>query len=98
MNDYISRETVLSKCQQIWNNADETAEIGVVIINIVDELANFVKNIPTADVQPVKHGRWERRTSRIYACTECTNEVTDRQRKNYSFCPYCGVLMDGGSE
>lgn len=54
MDDYISREAVLSKCQQIWSNADETTEIGVAIINIVDELADFVENIPSADVQPVK--------------------------------------------
>ena len=58
MDDYISRKAVLSKCQQIWSNADETTEIGVAIINIVDELADFVENIPSADVQPVKHGRW----------------------------------------
>lgn len=50
------------------------------------------------EVEPVKHGRWERRMTKIYACSECTNEVTDRQRKNYSFCPYCGAIMDGGSE
>lgn len=54
MNDYISREAVLSKCQQIWSNADETTEIGVAIINIVDELADFVENISSTDVQPVK--------------------------------------------
>jgi hypothetical protein len=57
MNDYISREAVLSKCQQIWNDADETTEIGVAIINIVDELVDFVENIPSADVQLVKHGK-----------------------------------------
>ena len=57
MDDYISREAVLSKYQQIWNNADETTEIGVAIINVVDELADFVENIPPADVQLMKHGK-----------------------------------------
>lgn len=57
-----------------------------------------IEDIPTADVQPVKHGRWERRMTKIYACSECTNEVTDRQRKNYSFCPYCGSKQDLGGD
>ena len=48
--------------------------------------------------EPVKHGWWERRSSKIYACSECTNEVTNRQKQNYSFCPFCGYLMDGDSE
>ena len=26
MNDYISREAVMSKCDDIWNNADETTD------------------------------------------------------------------------
>ena len=78
MDEYISREEVINI----------TAETGAW------ETQNRVRELPAADVQPVKHGRWERRMTKIYACSECTNEVTDRQRKNYSFCPYCGALMN----
>lgn len=48
----------------------------------------------TADVEPVKHGRWERRMGKIYTCSECNNGVSNRQGQNYSFCPYCGAIMD----
>ena len=100
MDDYISRKAVLSKCQQIWSNADETTEIGVAIINIVDELADFVENIPSADVQPVKHGRWID-NGMVYTCSECNSSVP----KNifvigcdFEGCPYCFARMDGDSE
>lgn len=57
-----------------------------------------IEEQPTIEAEPVKHGRWERRMTKIYACSECTNEVTDRQRKNYSFCPYCGSKQDLGGD
>lgn len=104
MDDYISREAVLSKCQQIWSNADETTEIGVAIINIVDELADFIENIPSADVQPVKHGRWivsdtQRHVEVTYECSECQHEVVGEYEKT-PFCGRCGARMmeDGDSE
>ena len=93
MNDYISREAVLSKCQQIWTDADETTEIGVAIINIVDELAEFVENVPSANVQPVKCGRWIRKYNTFpqrYFCTECGEGDIGR----FAFCHHCGVKMD----
>lgn len=100
MNDYISREDVLSKCQQIWSNADETTEIGVAIINIVDELADFIENIPSTDVQSVKHGRWvksptQKHVEITYECSECQYEVVGEYEKT-PFCGGCGVRMDGG--
>ena len=51
--------------------------------------------IDAGKVKQVRCGRWERRMSNIYACSECTNEVTYRQSQNYSFCPYCGAVMRG---
>jgi rubrerythrin len=74
---------------------DEYQYRGFTIGEWADKIMN---NAPTADVEPVKHGRWERRMRKIYTCSECNSEVTDRQRKNYSFCPYCGAIMDGGAE
>lgn len=102
MGEYISREAVLSRCQQIWGSADETAEIGVAIINIVDELADFVENIPSADVQPVQHGRWivshtQKHVEITYECSECHHEVVGEYEKT-PFCSRCGARMDGDSE
>jgi len=55
---------------------------------------------PTADVQPVKHGRWLD-NGMVYTCSECNSSVP----KNifvidcdFEGCPYCFARMDGGSD
>lgn len=59
--------------------------------------------IPKADVQPVKHGRWiaENRDNRGYAdCYTCTNcdcytyTYTLMKDCEYDYCPNCGARMD----
>jgi rubrerythrin len=70
---------------------DEYQYRGFTIGEWADKILN---DAPTADAEPVKHGRWKRRMRKIYACSECNSGVTDRQRQNYSFCPYCGAIMD----
>jgi aryl-alcohol dehydrogenase-like predicted oxidoreductase len=66
-----------------------------IITEILESCARLLEDIDAGKVRYVGCGRWERRTSNIYACSECTNEVTYQQSQNYSFCPYCGALMDG---
>jgi len=53
MNEYISREAVLSKCADIWDNADETTQTGVDIINTIDKITDFIESLPVTDVQPL---------------------------------------------
>jgi hypothetical protein len=44
---------VLSKCNDIWNNADETTQNGIDIINTIDKITDFIESLPAADVQPL---------------------------------------------
>lgn len=68
-----------------------------------------IDNIPTADVQEVKHGRWIRSTvcSVSYTCSICG--TTDADCDDYpcyadyrvldqQYCSCCGAKMDGGDE
>jgi hypothetical protein len=50
MAEYINREVVLSKCNDIWNNADETTQTGVDTINTIDKITDFIESLPTTDV------------------------------------------------
>ena len=59
MADYINKESVLSKCADIWDSADETTQTGVDTINAIDKITDFIESLPTADVQTVKRGMWE---------------------------------------
>lgn len=64
-------------------------------------------DFPTADVQPVKHGRWmgiyeycEKNgyvpsgMGIYYWCSECDKA----EQKTSDFCPNCGARMDGNPE
>ena len=72
--------------------------------NLWDE----VDDMPAADVQPVKHGRWEEITDyggwgdTHYRCSVCGEEwyLEDGKPKdnNMNFCPRCGARMDGGEK
>lgn len=108
MDEYISREAVMSKCDDIWNNADETTQTGVDTINTIDEITDFIESLPTADVQPVKRGRWDFRGYQLFKCTNCKEIFTQNQleaMQNHidqeeftfpNFCPNCGADMRGG--
>jgi hypothetical protein len=56
-------------------------------------------NVPSADAQPVKHGKWDG-----YICSEC-NVCADYFisgdfyfDEKPTFCPNCGARMDGDPE
>ena len=58
------------------------------------------KDIPAADVQPVKHGRWVsigHKLSRICSVCDCDEpyKFADDDANVYKYCPNCGAKMDG---
>lgn len=54
----------------------------------------IIDDAPTADVQPVKHGKWEICSDGYYPyCSNCKNEPQGREMT--LFCPNCGARMDG---
>ena len=54
------------------------------------EFQKIVKAIPSADVAPVRHGRWEE-YGKTWWCSECGFETGLR----WDYCPDCGAIMDG---
>ena len=53
----------------------------------------MIESLPSADVAPVRHGRW---IDKIYGCKECSEcgyIWLDFGCPNY--CPKCGARMDG---
>ena len=66
------------------------------------EILDEIEAIPSADVAPVVHGRWERvctlRDETVYRCSECNREVrVPLGRSKEGWAPYChcGAKMDG---
>ena len=59
-----------------------------------------IENFPTADVAPVRHGRWEEASDGDgIVCPFCRTDfctiIYDTEYFNY--CPNCGAKMDGGA-
>ena len=72
-----------------------------------NEIIDVFDNLPAADVQEVKHGRWI--TSEITmdsGCTSCScchseyyiGDLQNLEGNNdfVMYCPHCGARMDGG--
>ena len=61
-----------------------------------------IKNAPTIEAEPVRHGYWENANGRpktyIRKCSVCGKEAYFCGRGcSYKFCPNCGAKMDGDS-
>lgn len=53
-----------------------------------------IKDIPVADVAPVKHGEWLQ--TNIFKCSECGYSFEPEGYTAYfNYCPNCGAKMDG---
>lgn len=92
MAEYICREAVLKAFKLTAKNPNKEYQRGMqdTIDCLVPEV---IADIPAADVQPVKRGKWEGVDyDTFFKCSEC-GHMTDWQR--YKYCPYCGARMDG---
>lgn len=104
MNEYISRDKVLNKFIEGDGHDDDRFTEGYNFA--VQEHREEVENIPAADVQPVKCGRWITwDDSGFTKCSCCNSEyyISDLQVVGDSegfvgFCPNCGARMDGEAQ
>ena len=95
MDEYIRREDAI-KCIEgqcvdgkMWGN-DESEGTLIEAYSAIDDLME----IPSADVEPVRHGRWERTADGAALCTACKRKMNPSQY-GYAFCSLCGAIMDG---
>ncbi len=78
MSDYIKREDVINIINYWWGDS------------IGQWLVKKIRNVPSADVAPVKHGRWDSDMSGAW-CSVC-GEYSEGE---WNYCPNCGAKMDG---
>ena len=68
--------------------------------------ADEIKQLPTADVVEVRHGRWKIYDDgfgcELMHCSICQEEFYDGDNDTvdnlYNYCPNCGAKMDGKGE
>ena len=92
MSRYIEAESLI----------DHLYEEEFTIICPLDEVSGVINNEPTADVQPVQHGKWiEQGEPYIdtYECSCCgrwfTLDYGTLKENNYNYCPKCGAKLKG---
>ena len=96
MSEYVEREAAV----KAFNNFDAgRADSPPCTLLTPEEFAEYLYELPTADVAPVRHGRWvekEKYTFGImYDCSLCENRILDNGHP-WNYCPNCGAKMDRG--
>ena len=96
MAEYIERKAAIDAVNHALDR--ET-----ILFSFVRKVAiSALKKMPSADVAPVRHGRWLPIVSynNTYKCSECGRllvDITDGLKmvaKHYPYC-HCGAKMDG---
>lgn len=88
MDEYIKKEDIEQKIQDGINN--------LVLGHDAIEVLGMIYEMPSADVAPVRHGRWNADETCPF-CGEKSTEGLDAEKWNYwfpDFCPNCGAKMD----
>ena len=96
MDEYIRREEAIKIAESYkpQNGSSFCRNRG-----IADYIAEDISMIPSADVAPVRHGRWvnTHSDSEFVQCCLCKYPVYAAWNVT-NYCPNCGAKMDGGAE
>ena len=98
MAEYIKKTDVMKICkgysEHCFNSNDSKGQ------DIADRILDDVVEIPTADVEEVKHAKWIPNSSYkyYYYCSNCGRSVSDVTENPNIIFPYChcGAKMAGG--
>lgn len=60
--------------------------------------ADYIERLPAADVAPVVHGKWGDNGIEGSMLVKCSLCGFDCGANSFSYCPNCGVKMDGGKD
>ena len=92
MTSYISRDALI---ERLGKNL-AACNPGTFSERCYADAIETVKHFPAADVEPVRHGRWERDTEDVYRCAACGEKSHVKEIMGspaWSFCPNCGAKM-----
>ena len=104
--EYIEREATIELLRSLGSR-DYRREKGTIQEAI--KMVSFPEYTPSADVAPVRHGRWEEMHyeggildgTNFDRCSICGYErvLDDPALKTvFKYCPNCGAMMDGGAD
>lgn len=98
-DEYIRRDDFIQHLEKCKKGAAVTNLVWAAIMAIERD----VRDMPAADVAPVRHGRWIKdeffsdEVNNGEKCSQC-GELIGWFGNLPKYCPGCGALMDGGNE
>lgn len=107
MDDYISRQAAVDALQKEINKGIPPFNDVLGSIRCGVRLArNIVEDLPSADVQPVRHGKWIKHILKNanvpwgHDCSNCGEwfVIGNDTAERYKYCPHCGAHMEGVSD
>ena len=96
MDEYIKRiDANYAVTDAIWHGKRSTHDV-----------ASAINSVHSADVAPVRHGRWIEPQrlyygAKQYECSLCYSDIFWKKHsitEKYPHCPNCGCRMDGGND
>lgn len=99
MSDCISREAAIKELLDTYEREFPTAD-GAFDLFAVRIMPRVLRNIPAADVEPVRMGQWERcfedwrQQIEGDKCSACGFEYYGTGIRRFHYCDNCGAKMD----
>ena len=101
-SDLISRQTAIDAVMALMpslTTADGTGQFDAEIYRAQElfvDIGQVLNDLPSAEVEPVKHGRWiGHHLSSMVTCSVCGVVGWNRY---YNYCPNCGAQMEEKDE
>ena len=90
--DYISRQATIAAIHELKMSVSGYDNDALDVSSIYEVLGE----IPTADVQPVKRGKWKRVALILNrsVCSNCSWRTDEIDTFDFNFCPNCGAKME----
>lgn len=99
MADYIDRNEAIAALTEFRDDQTVSKYVSVencmVARGAIERATKVLENLPAADVEPVRRGRWLPQIlngTRIWDCSECKTIGSPQ----WNYCPKCGARMDEG--
>jgi hypothetical protein len=107
MDDYIIREAAVRYLKGFSESElSKNGNFGRITSSVLNKAERAISEMPTADVQPVKHGHWVKGhcgVDEYIKCSVCRTRIVntivslegDAAEDYFDLCPKCGARMDG---
>ena len=96
MARYIDAENLIEELSAACMPIHEKGITG--ILGDDSSIVDIINQIPTVEVQEVKHGEWQEQ-GKIYICSQCGYIFdTEGYLAFFNYCPCCGARMEGDKE